>query len=45
MTKKERVLMMKVFSMLQILTEETDKFYLKDAAKELTEELREILEN
>ena len=31
MTKKEKVLMQKIYSMLQILSEETDKYYLKEA--------------
>jgi len=44
MTKKEKVLMQKIYSMLQILSDETDKYYLKEATAELTEELRKMIE-
>lgn len=39
MTKDEKRLMRKVYSLLQILKDETDKYYIKDEIDTLSEQL------
>lgn len=45
MTKDEKRLMRKVYSLLQILKDETDKHYIKDEIDTLSEQLERALDD
>lgn len=45
MTKDEKRLMRKVYSLLQILKDETDKYYIKDEIDTLSEQLERALDD
>ena len=44
MTKQERKVIWKVYSLLQIIKDEIPEYYLRDEIEKLSEELRESLE-
>ena len=45
MTKDEKKIMQKVYSLLQILKEETDKYYIIEEIENLSNKLERALEN
>ena len=45
MTKEERKLMQKIYSLLQILKEDTDKYYIGEEIEALSEKLQKALED
>ena len=45
MTKEERKLMQKIYSLLQILKEDTDKYYIVEEIEAVSEKLQKALED